>query len=57
MTYKQLIIKLEKEVTRLYDTRKKCDEGGNPEHERVAYGQQMGLLYAIDQLKNKKDIK
>jgi len=54
MTYKQLITKLEKEVNNIQSFRDKCKIF---ESERIAYGRQSGLLYAIDQLKNKKDIK
>lgn len=55
MTYKQMIKDFEDEVKRLYQTRERKDLGEKIKD--IAFGQQMGILYCLDLLKHKKEIK
>lgn len=50
ITKQQFVDLLMKEVQQLYKMREKA--GGQNKYERIAFGNQIGLLYVIDQLKN-----
>lgn len=55
MTYKQLIKDFENEVDRLYKIREDKTLGEKMKY--IAFGNQLGILYCLDYLKHKKEIK